>query len=212
MEVEDPGAAIKIQRHIRTRLISGLFVLVPLGITILIVRLLFGLVASVLNPLVALFLGPKFAGIAPVISVCTFVLLVYFVGVVTTRLMGQRMVGFGEKIIGRIPLVKSIYSASKQVIDLLSASNRQAFKSVVLIEFPRAGLRSIGFVTGVIQDPNGQPLYKVFVPHAPNPTTGYLELVPLEQLEETDLTVEEAIKMVVSGGMLSPDVIGGKSS
>ena len=203
---------MNVQRHIRKRLVSGLFVLVPLGVTILVVRLIFGLVASVLSPLVEVLLGPTHARFAPLVSVCAFVLLVYLVGVVTTRVVGLRMVSLGEKLIRRIPLVKSIYAASKDVIALISTSNRQAFKSVVLIEFPRAGIKSIGFLTGVIREPDGRQLCKVFVPHAPNPTTGYLELIPADQVEETDLSVEDAIKMVVSMGMLSPDAIGRKSS
>lgn len=107
----------------------------------------------------------------------------------------------------KIPFVRTIYSASKQVIESVSMPNKAAFKSVVLVEFPRPGFKSIGFLTGHIQGPSGESLYKVYVPHAPILTTGFLEIIPPHEVTETNLTIEEGFKMILSGGIVSPDII-----
>ena len=102
--------------------------------------------------------------------------------------------------------MKSIYSASKQVVDAISLTKQAAFKSVVLVEYPRPGLKAIAFVTGVSSDAAGRRWCRVFIPAAP-PTSGFLELIPIEDVEATDMSVEQGLKMVVSGGFIAPDRI-----
>ncbi len=104
----------------------------------------------------------------------------------------------------KLPIAKTVYAASKQVIDTFSNSTKAAFKSVVLIPFPFPGSLAVGFVTGTIPDSKGKILYRVFVPMAPNPTSGFLILLPEEALQFTEISVEDGIKMVVSGGILAP--------
>lgn len=94
---------------------------------------------------------------------------------------------------------------TKQVIKALSMPNSKAFKSVVLVEFPRLGFQSVGYLTGTIKIPDGREFSKVFIPTSPNPTTGFFELVPSEEVVELNLTMEEAFKMIISGGMVAPD-------
>ena len=106
-----------------------------------------------------------------------------------------------------IQFVKSIYGASKQAIDTFKASKEGSFKSVAIVEFPRHGMRSIAFVTGVITDENGEECYKLFIPTTPNPTSGFLEIVSKKDLVIADMTVEEGIKMLMSGGILGPSVL-----
>ena len=207
--------AKRIRNHIRNRLISGLLVLVPLWITILVVRMLFGVMAGVLGPVTqaAFAAMPDSAlkrAIVFLISVAVFVCLVYAAGAVTAFVVGRKMVATGESVILRIPFVKSVYSAAKQVVDAFAISNKSTFKSVVLVEFPRPGLQAVGFVTGTVKNQDGAEFYKVFIPTAPNPTTGFLEIVPPADVRQTDLTVEEGFKMLVSGGLISPDCIGSR--
>lgn len=203
------SAVGEIGRHIRSRLISGLFVLVPIGITVYTLGFIFGAMASFLEPFVRLVLswfldeGLISSQVIKAVSFVIFVLMVYVVGLITTNILGKRFIALGEGLILRIPVIKSIYSVSKQVVDAISSSNRNAFKSVVLVEFPRPGIKSLGFVTGTVDDKSGEPVYKVFVPTAPNPTSGFLLFVSAADIHETGLTVEEAFKMLISGGVLS---------
>lgn len=199
----------RVGHNVRTRVVAGLIVLVPVGITFLVLRFLLRSTAGVLAPLVTRLLGQLPDAVVAAISVCALVVLLYLVGVLTTYLVGRRLIAFGESVVARIPLVKTVYSASKQVVQALSLPNRKSFKSVVWVEFPRPGLLALGFVTGTIQDSDGTRFYKVFIPTTPNPTTGFFELVPSQEAREADLTVEEAIKMIVSGGILSPDRLDG---
>lgn len=103
--------------------------------------------------------------------------------------------------------MKSVYSAAKQVVDTLSPSRREAFKSVVWVEFPRPGFRALAFVTGSIRDEDGTECYKLFIPTAPNPTSGFFEIAPCGEVRESALSVEDGIKMIVSAGILAPETL-----
>lgn len=192
-------------RHIRTRVLSGLLLLVPLAVTVVVVKMVFGLISTYISPMVAHFLGKVPGFWIPIIAVCIFVLFLYLVGLVTAFVVGRRLLALGESIILRIPLIKSVYSLSKQVVDVFATSKSNAFRSVVVVEFPRPGLKAVGFVTGTMTDVDGRELVKVFIPTAPNPTTGFLELVPAEQVQTTDMKVEDAFTMLISGGVISPE-------
>ena len=198
-----------VGRHIRRRLISGVFVLVPIGITVFTLAFVYAATASFVAPFVRMALGLLLDEhtigdwVIQAVSFAIFVLLVYVIGLITTNILGKKLVALGETLILRIPVMKSIYSVSKQVVDAISSSNQGAFKSVVLVEFPRAGVKSLGFVTGTFDDNSGSRVYKVFVPTSPNPTTGFLLFVSAGEIHETGLSVEEAFKMLISGGVLT---------
>jgi len=122
----------------------------------------------------------------------------------TTHFLGRRLIHLGEKVMLKLPIVRSVYSASKQVMDTFSNSTKAAFTATVLVSFPHPGARALGFVTGTILDPDGRKLYRIFVATTPNPTSGFLILLPEEEVTFTDISVEDGIKMIVSGGMLAP--------
>jgi uncharacterized membrane protein len=122
----------------------------------------------------------------------------------TTHFLGRRFIKMGENLMLKLPIVKSVYSASKQVMDTFSNSTKAAFTATVLVSFPHPGARALGFVTGTILDPDGRKLYRIFVATTPNPTSGFLILLPEEDVTFTDISVEDGIKMIVSGGMLAP--------
>ncbi|MEI6217496.1 MAG: DUF502 domain-containing protein [bacterium] len=196
-------------RHLRSSLISGLFVLVPITITVFTLNFVFHATASLAGPLTRLAFGWIWGeGRTPdwvitAVSFTIFVLLVYVTGLITRNILGKRLIAMGEGLILRIPVIKSIYSIAKQVVDAISSSNRNSFKSVVLVEFPHAGVRSLGFVTGSFDDKAGKTYRKVIVPTSPNPTTGFLLFVSADDIHETGLSVEEAFKIIISGGVLS---------
>ena len=175
----------EITTSIRKNLISGLFIAVPFIISLLIIQWLFHVMAGILQPIVGRVL-PRLAKLlitTPVpdiylrisvttLSVILLVLLLYFVGVIGRFVVGKRLISLGEKIFLNIPIVRTIYSSSKQVVKAMSLPDRTMFKSVVLVEFPRPGLKAMGFLTGYITDSEGKKYCKIFIPTTPNPTTG----------------------------------------
>jgi uncharacterized membrane protein len=202
---------------IRNRIVSGIFLLLPFAVTILIIRWLFDLVFTLLNPLVVKFLGyisriphvgviPETAraAIVTILTIFLLLFLLYLVGSIARWVIVRRFVEAGETILLKIPLVRTIYSATQQVVKAVSLPGKGSFKSVVMVEFPRPGFRALGFLTGTMTDVQGQKYIKVFIPTTPNPTTGFFEIVPAEEVIETTLTVEEAFSMIISGGLVSP--------
>lgn len=136
------------------------------------------------------------------------VLIVFGVGLLVTNILGRAFVSFGEYLVAQIPFIRSVYYGAKQFIETLTAEQRQAFTQVVLIEYPKKGSYTIGFVTadttGEIQKKIPYPLLNVFVVTTPNPTTGFLLLVPQEEVTVLPISIEDGIKMVVSGGIIHP--------
>ena len=204
---------------IRKNLISGVLIAVPFVVSLLIIQWLFHAMAGLLQPVVSKILPKlaKFIITTPVpdayqriavatISVILLVLLLYFVGAIGQFVIGRRFIAIGEKLFMQIPIVRTIYGSSKQVVKAMSLPDRTVFKSVVLIEFPRPGLRALGFLTGYITDAEGRKFCKVFIPTTPNPTTGFFELVPVEEVSHTDINIEDGFKMIISGGVVAPDM------
>jgi uncharacterized membrane protein len=198
----NPGSAIG--KHMRTRLVSGLLVLIPLAITLFILNLFFSSLTAFVRPLMRPWVDelPEYS--LTLIALFVTAALIYLVGLITTYMVGRRMIQWGETLLLRLPIVKSVYSASKQVVETFSSSTKAAFKAVVLVEFPRRDSLAIGFITGTILNPEGQTLYRVFVATTPNPTSGFLVILPEVEVQFTDISVEDGIKMIVSGGMLAP--------
>ncbi len=204
-----------LKKQIRQRLISGLLVVVPLGLTVYILRFLYDLTAGRLAPFTRPLFGPPFPDyVIPALSVLFLAIVTYGVGLVASAVAGRTLIGLAEAVLERIPLVKTIYGASKQVVQTLSFSDEgNDFKSVVLIDFPRPGMKVFALVTGKIllknaHDGTVSACYKLFAPTTPNPTSGYLEFVPEDMVETLDISVEDAIKMLMSGGLVMPEIIG----
>ncbi|MEI6563563.1 MAG: DUF502 domain-containing protein [bacterium] len=196
-----------LQRYLRNQLISGLFVLVPLWVTYVVVMASFNAMASVLQPLVSRLPMEVPYWVEVMISIMAFIMLVLVTGIIAGRVVGQRFLLWGESLILRIPIIKTIYSAAKQVVDSVSMPNRKTFKSVVVIEYPRPGIKAIGFFTGITTDEAGVKWCRIFIPMSPLPTSGFLHLVPVQEVRITDMTVEEAFKMLISGGVIAPDTL-----
>jgi uncharacterized membrane protein len=193
-----------IKHHLRKYLLAGLLFILPVGITLFFLRFLMRISAGNIVGILTKYWGVAHPTLAWVISLVIFVLFVYSLGIFATHIIGRRLIAFGEKIIMRVPFLKTIYGISKQVISSFIDPNRVTFKSVVLVEFPQPGIRTIGFITGTIEDAHGENCYKVFVPTSPNPTTGFFLIVRSDQMQYTNLSVEDGMKMIVSGGIVGP--------
>ena len=147
----------------------------------------------------------------PFLGLVVTLLIVLIVGWLTTNFFGNKVFQIGELLIEKIPFVRRIYKGSKQVVSSIAEADTSTFRKVVLIEFPRRGLLAIGFVTGEsrgeVQELTRENMLNVFVPTMPNPTSGFLIFSPLEELTEVSMTIEEGIKYVVSGGLVTPPVL-----
>jgi len=141
------------------------------------------------------------------LAVLLTILALYLLGWIATRVIGRRIIGLFELIIHRIPVVQSVYGAIKKFISVLQTKPDEV-QRVVLIEFPSRDMKTVGFVTRVMTDADtGRQLAAVYVPTTPNPTSGYIEIVPIEKLVSTDWSMDEAMTFIVSGGAIAPDKI-----
>jgi len=167
-----PSLWSRFRHNVKNRMVSGLLIIFPLGITLFILQFLLRAMAGLLQPMMDRIFTKLPDPLVMLISIALFLLVTYFIGVLATLVLGRRLIALAEAIIVKIPLVKTIYSSSKQVLQTLSLADQKTFKAVVFIEFPGPGMRSLGFVTGRIVDEQGVDCYKVFVPTTPNPTSG----------------------------------------
>lgn len=189
---------------IRSRMIAGLLVIIPIGITIFVATFAFRFTAGLLMPALRLVWKDVPEAYGSVLAVAIFVIAVYVVGLLASFVVGRRIIALGEWMVGQIPVLAPIYSASKQVMQTISDRGAMKGQEVVLVDFPAAPLKSFGFVTGAVTAPDGTECYKVFIPTTPNPTTGFLQLVPRASAEVLNMTTEEAFRIIMSAGLLAP--------
>jgi len=212
MKREDPDQSGKrrfeLLPNFQQHFLTGLVTLVPLVITlwvvVFIIHRIGGGLARVLDLIPGIGMLPY--GVLTALSFLLLIVLTYFVGIATQRTLGTRLLTWGEYLIRRLPIIRSIYGASKQLTQTLF-TEKIAFQKAVLIQFPHPGTYAIGFITSERPLPvlkNGQRYLHVFAPTTPNPTSGWYLLVPESEVIYLDISPEEALKMVVSGGIMTP--------
>ena len=193
-------------KNLRNSFFAGLLVVVPVAASLLILVGLFTWVTDFMLP--EAFRKQMLTPLYRVIALIMFVAFTTMVGWVTRLVVGKRMVLAGEAIITRVPLLNKIYGFMKEISQTLLSGRKTMFRRVVLVEFPRTGVYSIGFVTneteGEAQEKTRETVINVFVPTTPNPTSGFLILVPCSQVTDLSMTVAEGMKMVISGGAVVP--------
>jgi len=194
-----------LKASLKRYFLTGLLVITPIWGTILILKTLFVTVDGILGDLLA---GMMPEWYVPGLGIVALVLLIFLTGLLAANFMGRQIVKWWEDLLNRVPLVRGIYSTLKSMMDILSFSERGSYNRVVLIQFPKNGHYCFAFVTGVtktdMQDLAQEPLIHVYVPTSPNPTSGYFLLVPEREVTSVDISVEEAMKLIVSGGLYSP--------
>jgi uncharacterized membrane protein len=206
-------------KKLQAYFITGLLTLIPIWLVIIVFTFVFSVLSDLSRPLIA----PLSAHLADTnprmfdwlaqpwvqtgIGITVTVLFILAVGVLTRRVIGQRFLGWFEALIGRIPLAKTIYGSARKLLDMLQ-TKPDGTQRVVLINFPHENMKSVGFVTRILTDEiSGEELAAVYVPTTPNPTSGYLEIVPVSQLVPTDWTADQAMAFIISGGAVAPDRI-----
>ena len=189
----------QVGRKLRTQFLTGVLVIVPIGAAVLILRWLFFSIDNILQPVAKSLLGYTVPGLGFGITV----VLIYLTGVVATSVIGRRLIRYGESLLSRVPLFRYLYTGIKQIMESFATPREAGFLQVVLVEFPKKGMRVIGFVTSESRVESGEKLLTVFIPTSPNPTSGYLEIVRENDVIRTDISVDDALKMVLSAGKVS---------
>ena len=187
-------------------ILTGLFSILPLAATYWIIVKLFQFFSRPGTSIVNFIFTDNVPPYVPQLSGFILTLMfIYFIGLLVSNVLGKRIIVWVENLLSRIPIVNSVYRTIKQITTSLSGPNRQAFKKVVFIEYPRKGIWTLTMVTGESTNENGNAYYNIFVPTTPNPTSGYMLYVPQRDAQETNMTIEEGLKIIISGGMLAPN-------
>jgi len=199
----------KTFKHLRTKIFAGILVILPLGITFLALEFVFNLLDNILGPImpeVKVYLFNR-NFLLPGLGILGFFLLLYLVGLIATNVIGRKLVSWGDRLFTNIPVVKNIYSSSKQLTDAFSSARKGSFRQAVFIEFPQEGNFVLGFVTNELTDLDHQTKVTVFVPTAFVPPQGFLLFLPKEKILPSHLTIEEAIKAIMSVGIVTPHIL-----
>ena len=202
--------SLSLSQRMRAYFITGILVVAPVSITLYLAWIFIGFVDNRITPLIPVQYNPEtylpFAlpGLGLLILVVTLIL----VGAATAGFFGRLWARISEQILGRMPVIRNIYGAVKQILETVLAQQSKAFREAVLVEYPRRGIWAIAFITGrtegEVQNITEEECINIFLPTTPNPTSGFLLFVPKKDLVHLDMNVEEAIKMVISGGIVTP--------
>lgn len=200
-------------KHLRQYFFTGLFVLLPIAVTLKLIFWGFEKTDAILGNFINRYLLNHFDNFSrdiPGLGIIALLLLITLTGIFARNYLGRKLIRFGESVLERIPVLNSVYSTVKQVTHGLAVTQKEnrAFRQVVLVEYPRQGLYSPGFLVGEtaeeFKEKTGKELVSVFVPTVPNPTTGFLIYLPADEIHVLDMSVEEALKMILSFGMIKP--------
>ncbi len=193
--------------RLRRYLLTGVVVIAPVGVTAFVLYWIFIRIDAILGRLLSGVLGRRVPGL----GLMVLVVLLIVVGWVAQQALGRQLIRLGKRWLLRFPLTAGIYNAASQIIETLIGSNRRLFKSCVLVEYPRKGCWSLGFLTNQaaseISDAVGEDSVAIFVPTTPNPTSGLLVFLPRSQVRITKMGVEDGFKLVISGGAVTPEMI-----
>jgi uncharacterized membrane protein len=191
-------------KHLKGTFLAGIFIVIPFGITVFILKFLFnfadGILGSHLDSLMA-FYGRN-EGHIPGIGMITGAVVIYLAGLVATNVLGKRLLKLGDDLLTRIPLVKSIYTSSKQLTKVFREGG-SSYRRAVFVEWPRPGVRAVGFVTAEVVREDGRYVV-VYIPTMPNPTSGFALWFQECDVYDSGMSVEDAVKFVVSGGVVIP--------
>ena len=205
-----PTARRRLGVRLRNYFLTGVIVTAPIGLTAYLTWLVVHGIDSYVTPLVPARYNPEtyLTFSIPGFGLLVVLAFITFVGFVTANFVGRRLIMVGEKLVDRMPVVRSVYNALKQILETVIKQSATSFNKVVLVEYPRHGVWALAFVTadttGEIRRTIGDDLVSVFLPTTPNPTSGFLLFVPVRDVIFLDMTVEEAAKMVISAGVVVP--------
>lgn len=202
--------------RLRAYFFAGVLVTMPLAITFLVAWWFIGVVDDYIVPMIPDGWNPdhylkETVGLEiglPGLGLVVLLIAITLIGALTAGFVGRMLLNIGERILARMPVIRSVYSAIKQILETVLKQQSKAFRQAVLVEYPRRGIWAIGFITGStegeVQNLTKQEVVNVFLPTTPNPTSGFLLFIPSKDIVVLDMSVEEAVKMVISGGIVTP--------
>lgn len=199
------------RKSIRGYILAGLVVWLPIIVTFVVLRFIVDLLDQTISLLPFQYQPEQLLGVhLPGFGVLLSFVLLLLTGIAATNFLGQHVVSWSEAVLTRIPLVRTIYNAAKQVIQALFASNSNAFRQVLLVEYPRKGMWSLAFQTGAA-DPSlnahtGVDMLSVFIPTTPNPTSGFLLMLPASEVIPLSMSIDDALKCIISLGAMQPPI------
>ena len=186
-------------QSIKTRIFAGLLAIVPIAVTFWILKFLFTFLDSLASPFLKK-VGVEIPGLGIILTL----LFIFVLGLFITNVLGKTLFNWGEKILAKLPIVNTIYNTIKQITSAFSGSTVKSFQQVIFIQYPREGLWTMCFVTNQSKNENGDTFYHVFVPTTPNPTSGVFIVIPKKDAIHPDISVEDGLKAIISGGILDP--------
>lgn len=196
--------------RLRAYMLAGILITAPIGITLYLTWLIVDFIDSQVMPLIPSHYNPEnyLPFTVPGIGLLVMLVSLTLIGWLTAGILGRWMIRLSEHLLARMPIVRNVYSAIKQIMETVMAQQSNAFREVVLVEYPRRGIWAIGFITGgtvgEVQNTTADRMVNVFLPTTPNPTSGFLLFVPESDIYKLHMTIEEGIKMVISGGIVTP--------
>lgn len=196
-------AKVPLSKKLRTQFLTGILVLAPIGITLWILVWIFVFIDNILQPVLNLLFGRPIPGVGFGIVI----ILIYLAGLVAGNIGGKQLIEFAHSVVARVPVVRPLYFSIKQILESFSETGKTVFTQVVLVEFPRRGMRTIGFVVSETLDKAGKKLLSIYVPGSPNPTSGFLQIMSETEVIRTNIPVNEAMKMIISVGKVMPQDI-----
>ncbi|MDX1540138.1 MAG: DUF502 domain-containing protein [Geminicoccaceae bacterium] len=211
-EVAEGPAEAPLMARLRAYFLTGVIVTAPISITIFLVWQFVSFLDEQVQAVLPTRYNPEtyLPFSVPGLGLLIMLAFLTFVGMLAAGFAGRTLVGLGERLLSRMPVVRSVYGTLKQIFETVLAQSSRSFREVVLIEYPRRGIGAIGFVTGPtrgeVQERAEDELVNVFLPTTPNPTSGFLLFVPRKDLVHLDMTIEEGIKLVISGGIVTPSM------
>lgn len=197
-----------IFRKITRRVFTGIFTIIPLAVTIFIIYIVIMKIYGIFGILLVKFVGITSVPLNITLSVVAAILSFYLIGIFGTTFIVKRFLHLGERLVSRIPVVRFFYNTTKQIIQTMALPSKGVFKKVVMIEYPRKGIYSLAFVTGDIKfESPEREFVNLFYPSTPNPTTGFFLMLNKEDIYDINISIEDAIKLIISGGIIVPDNI-----
>jgi uncharacterized membrane protein len=198
-----------MRKKVKQIFLTGLAVTIPFGLTIYILIFLISLMDGLFTIIPTRFHPDQVLGFhIPGLGIIFTLILILAMGLTTRSILGRSLLLWGERLVYKIPLVRGIYQALKQIVYAMMSTKGESFKRVVMVEFPRKGLYTVAFVTGVasgeMQEKSEERCINLFIPTTPNPTSGFYMMVPENQVVRLDMSVEEAFKLIMSGGIVTP--------
>ena len=188
-------------QSIKRRIFAGLLAIVPIAVTFWILKLLFTFFDGFATPILKR-IGIEIPGLGIILTL----VIVFVLGLLVTNVLGKSLFKWGERILAKLPIVNTIYKTIKQITSAFSGSTVKSFQQVIFMQYPRIGLWTMCFVTNESQNETGEEFYHVFVPTTPNPTSGVFIIVPKKDVVHPNISVEDGLKAIISGGILDSGI------